>query len=127
MNILKYEKISICGCDMCINTNSKTNSETNILERILSCNCKSCKKSFEIPGLYLSCIQLHFLYLLSHDINTVNNTILSLKNDYIRKKNLFILYSRFVGKILKIYKEVKYRPGNSGYLEAFIRFTRMCK
>ena len=123
MNILKYEKINICGCDMCINKDSNK----NILKRIIKCDCKSCQNSADIPVLYLTCIQIHFLYLLSHDIDVVNNTILTLKKEYIRKKRLLIYYSLFIGQILKIYNEVKYRPGNSGYLEAFISFKNMCR
>jgi hypothetical protein len=103
MNILKYKKINICCCDMCKNNDS----EKNILQRILNCNCKNCKFSKDISFIYLTCIQLHFLYTISHDLDIVNNTIQIIHSEYKRKKKMFILYSKIIGKLLKIYNKIK--------------------
>ena len=118
MNILKYERINICGCDMCINP-----KEHYILDRIIECNCNMCKKSKELK-IYLTCIQLHFLYLLSHDIDIVNNVINIIKKEYKRKKRLLVIYALFIGKILTMYKEIRYRPYRSGYWECYNRFYK---
>jgi len=120
MNILKYERIEICNCDMCKNPDT----DKSILRRIIYCNCQYCEKSDII--IYLKCVQLHFLYFFSHNLDIVNNTIDIIKKEYKRKKRLIILYSRFIGKILKIYIEVKYRPFNSGYWEAYNNFLSYC-
>jgi hypothetical protein len=55
MNILKYERIEICNCDMCKNPDK----DKSILRRIIYCNCEYCEKSDII--IYLKCVQLHFL------------------------------------------------------------------
>jgi len=109
MSILKYEKVKICGCDMCKNENTNK----NILQRILNCDCENCINSQEFPKSYLTCIEVHFLYFLSHDINYINIIIESLRKEYKRKLRLFILYTLFIGKILRLYKKIKDRPKKS--------------
>lgn len=83
-----------------------------------------CEKHELTPYIRVTCVELHYLYLFSHDLTVVKNTINTLKTEYKRKKRLFILYAMFCGKLLWIYIKAKYAPGNSGYLEARDNFYR---
>ena len=120
MNLLKFEKINICNCDMC--TNYDEIVIPSILQRIIRCNCSLCIRHNNIPYISLTCVELHLLYYYSHDLALVKDVIIEIKKNYLRKKRKIIISIWFIGFLSKLYRNVKYMPGNSGYLEAYNSF-----
>jgi hypothetical protein len=102
-----------------------TSPTKSILDRIFNCTCKLCNNARDMPYIRLTCIQIHFLYSLSHDLDLVNKKIKEINQTYRKNKRIFAIYTRAISFFLRLYLDIRYRPGGSGYIECRDNFYRM--
>ena len=92
----------------------------SLISRINFCDCYMCNDPRSA-----TCIEIDLYTNYNNPVFLLQTCIDKIKENYARKKRLFLLYLRCLGRFKRIYEDMiekRYAPGGEGYLEAKARF-----